>query len=292
MSENVTVFLREAFDRYLAFHDAGTLAPTEGYLSYAFLDELDQYEWHPPSGHLVADRLRELTNILNDWHGLLRSWHAWNSVLASYEEQPRFELQCELLEIEAVAHCCLLNPSAVRDTLTAVATDSLHQVRLGSENGYRDELEGDPVPDKKSRYWNRKQKESRLEDLVSPWPEGLEFTSSLRKIDDESYREKTRDYRIGRTHGIGPRLGYGCTKFVTRDVVPATEFKLHADGRYRDEPIPGKMMARYGIGGTPPLDMEQARADNLNQYRRARESYDRYRILLTVSMSRLPRKKS
>ena len=62
------------------------------------------------------------------------------------------------------------------------------------------------------------------------------------------------------------------------------------DGTYEQRPIPGKMAVSYAFGGIPPLDMEQARTANLDQYVRARATYDRYRILLAAGMSALPKK--
>jgi len=233
---------------------------------------------------MVKDELRELTNNLNHWHGSLRRWQAWNTIIQPYDPDDAWELRREFLE--ALAHHCLLTPSSIRDTLTFVATNSIHQVRLMASKEYRDYLEGDPKnPSEKPKHLTRRQKEKRLADLISIWPDAPEFMASLRKIDDEAYRNLTSDYRNRNTHSIGPRLGIGITSTVVRSVQQATMMSKQPGGKYMPTPIPGKMSVSYGFGGTEPLDMEKARAANLNQYRRARECYTKYRGLLSASLA-------
>lgn len=61
-----------------------------------------------------------------------------------------------------------------------------------------------------------------------------------------------------------------------------------ADGTYEPTPIPGKMSVSYGFGGTPPLDMEEARTVNLEQYQRARICYLNYRNVLAAALATMP----
>lgn len=284
-----TTFLRNAFDRYLARFETGTLVPTDYYLSYDFDREICQYWWDPMRMHLVVNELQELTNILNDWQSMLWSWRAWNQVLTTYSEKEAWGLQKEFSE--PLARTCLLKPSSVRDTFTFVATNAMHQVQLALDTGRKDYLDGDPVSSgKKPRYLNRTQKEHRLANLVSPWPEGADFIAALQKIDDKEYRKESLDYRNRSSHAIGPRLGVGHTQLVTREVVQAIEMKRLDDGTYEERTIPGKMAVSYAFGGIPPLDMEQARTINLDQYLRARVTYNHYRTLLSAGMSKLPKK--
>lgn len=202
--------LRTAFDAYLLQLNGDDLEPAENYLSYDF-DGIDSYQWQALGDQMVKDELREITNNLNHWHGLLRRWHAWNTIIQPYGTDEAWELRREFLE--ARAHHCLLTPSSIRDTLTFVVTNSMHQVRLMASNGYRDYLEGDPEnPSDKPKNLTRRQKEKRLADLISIWPDAPEFMASLQKIDDEAYRNVTSDYRNRNTHSIGPRLGIGITR--------------------------------------------------------------------------------
>jgi hypothetical protein len=278
--------LRSAFDSYLVQVDRGVLEPALDYLPYDF-DEIELRRWSLLGAEMVSDELRELTNILNHWHGSLVRWQAWNTVIRDYGQDDAWNLRREFLE--GLAHHCLLNPSSARDTFTFVATNSMHQVRLASGTGYGDFLEGDPIAHgKKPRNLTRAQKERRLQGILAPWPEGESFMAALQSIDDTQYRKVTSDYRNRSSHAIAPRLGLGLTRAVVRSVIPATRMKKQSDGRFRPIPIPGKMSVSYGFGGTPPLDLEDARTANLDQYSRARTCYERYRHVLGIGMARLP----
>jgi hypothetical protein len=287
MTTQYTAFLRRAFSRHLSKLNAGGIEPKLDYLPYDFDEKIAKHKWHLFGGMMVINELREITNIINHWHGLLLRWHAWNKVIAGYNEDEAWELRREFLE--PLAHHCLLSPSAARDALTFVATNSLHQLRLAFGDGYMDQLEGDPATGKKPRHLTRAGKELRLKKLVSPWSEGGPLVAAIESLDDKAYREATSDYRNRSSHAIGPRLALGHTQTVTRSVVPATQLKQQPDGTYKDEPLPGKMSVCYGVGGTPPLDMEQARKDNLVQYLRARGGYETYRRLLFAQMAQLPK---
>ena len=217
----------------------------------------------------------------------MQKWQAWNDVIENYGRHDAWELRREFLE--ALAHYCLLQPSAIRDTFTFVATNSMHQVRLASERGYQDYLEGDPKTSKdKPKYLTRRQKEKRLGNLISQWSESSEFAASLHRIDDRAYRRETFNYRNLSSHSIGPGLGIGITRAVVRSVEQATQMTKQPDGTYNLTPIPGKLSVTYGFGGTPPLDMKKACAANLEQYRRARECYGNYRKLLATALASMP----
>ena len=286
MASQYSAFLRKAFSRYLAKLDAGGIEPKLNYLPYDFEEGLKKYQLGMVAHTMLRDELREITNILNHWHGHLLRWHAWNKVLTGYSEDEAWDLRREFLE--ALAHHSLLSPSAARDTLTFVATNSIHQLRLSFESGYQDHLVGDPAKAGKRSQLTRAKKEQRLEHIASPWSEGLQLVAAIRSIDDRSYRDATWDYRNRSSHAIGPRLALGHTQAVTRLVRQATELKEQADGRFMAVPVPGKMAVSYAIGGTPPLDMELSRKLNLEQYLRAREGYAIYLNLLVELVGGLP----
>lgn len=232
---------------------------------------------------MVKDELREITNIMNGWHGSLHRWHAWNQVLGVYEEQEAWELRREF--VEANAHQCLLQPSAIRDSLTFMATNAIHQVRLALGNGYSDYLEGDPVaPGEQPKYFTRRKKEQRLAELMAPWSEAKQFITLLHRIDDAAYRKVTFDYRNRTSHAIGPRLAVGFTRFVTRSIVQVTKMASQPDGTFMPVLVPDKVSVSYALGGTPPLDMEAARITNLDQYHLARKCFECYRGLLDQAM--------
>lgn len=288
MSKQYTAFLRKAFSRYLSSLNTGGIEPNLNYLPYDFENELDKYALGMIGDLMVRDEIREITNILNHWHGHLLRWHAWNKVLPGYSQDEAWDLRREFLE--PLSHHCLLSPAAARDTLTFVATNSIHQLRLALERSYKDFLDGDPTkPGRKPTHLTRAKKEKRLEEIVLPWSEGADLISAIRSIDDKTYRDSTWDYRNRSSHAIGPRMALGHTQAVTRLVQQATELKDQGDGTFQKEPILEKMSVSYAIGGTPPLDMEESRKLNLAQYHKARAAYLIYRDLVFKLASGLPK---
>lgn len=274
--------LHVAFDAYLVRLCQGELEPSDNYLSYDF-SSVDIPNWYSLGKELVKDELTEITNKLNHWQGSLRRWQAWNSVIKPYGTDEAWELRREFLE--ALAHICLLMPSSIRDAFIFVATNSMHQVRLLTSKGYGDYLEGDPKsPGEVPKHLTRRKKEKRLADLISTWSEAPDFMASLRKIDDEAYRNATSDYRNLNSHSIGPRLGIGLTRAVVRSVKQATTMTTNADGACSLVPTPGKMSVVYTFGGTAPLDMEKAFSANLEQFRCARTCYESYLQLLAAGL--------
>jgi len=285
-SENFELH-RTALNAYFDNLNIRDLQPSDEYLPYEF-DFTDSLQWQGLGKAMIKDELQELTNILNHWQGLLLQWQAWNNVIKDYSEGDAWLLRSEFLE--SIVHHCLLQPSAMRDTFTFVATNSMHQVRLAYEDGYEDFLEGDPIKLKETpKHLNRTQKEKRLTKLISVWDESTNFMASLRAINDKAYREETSNYRNLANHSIGPRLGIGVTRRVVRSVEQATEMMKQPDGKYKLKPIPDKMAVSYTFGGTEPLNMDKARIANLDQYSHARVCYKNYIKLLTTGLNLEPK---
>lgn len=185
MDDEVVNLFRSAIDAYLE-EPGCALEPTSSYLPYDF-DFIHNHEWYALGELMVEDELRELTNIFNRWCGDLQRWHAWNIVIRSYGEKEAWKVRREF--VEALVHHCLLEPSAVRDRFTFVATNAFHQVRLASDDGYKDYLEGDPKqPDKKPAFLSRRRKEKRLAKVVAVWSESKAFLESLAATNDSSYQ--------------------------------------------------------------------------------------------------------
>lgn len=279
MDAKLTSLLTEAFSKYLARRESGNLEPQLPYLPYDFEN------WHVQSlgGDMVKDQLNELTNILNGWKNALRRWHAWNLTLADYPDaMEAWDVRLEFLQ--PLVHQCLLEPSSVRDQITFVATNSVHQVRLATMPGYPDVLAGDPTPKKpKARFLTRPQKEEQLAGLISPWQGVPGFMSALQAIDGDEYVEATVDYRNRSSHALAPRLALGIVETVTRRVVPAKTLVQNDRGTFDEVEVDGKMSVQYGFGGMSPLDLEEARVANVEQFLKARHCYALYRQLLVMA---------
>ncbi len=286
MGPDHAAFLTRGYEMYLKEVESCALNPGAELLSYEF-DFLKGRRWHSLGQLLVSSELQELTNLLNLWRQLLLRWHAWKKVLDKFEEPDSLELRLEFLE--STIHECLLKPSSIRDTFTSVATNSLHQVRLSVEPCYKDFLYGDPTPEKpKPQPLQRRQKEKRLAELVSVWPENEGFLGALKQINTDEYTEETFDYRNLSSHGIGPRLGIGLTRLVTREVVAVEERVPETSGTFKLVTVPNKWVVQYGFGGTPPLNLENARITNLQQFEIARGCYVLYIELLRSLVLKIP----
>lgn len=278
MDTEYETLLRQGFEKYLAGHDSSGSTPADPYLTYDF-EFLENRKWHGLGESMVGCDLRELTNLINGWKQLLIRWEVWNSVIAEFDESSAYELRAEYLN--SIAHECLLKPSAIRDTLTSVATNAFHQVRLSTESNYEDSLKGDPIPPKmKKKHLTRRQKENRLADICSAWERSGEFLDRLALLNTPEYVQATADYRNLHSHTIGPRLGVGYTRTVTRSVGLSTHMERQPNGTFEAVEDPNKASVSYGFGGTPPLNLEKARAANLEQFYVARGAYASYRGLL------------
>jgi hypothetical protein len=279
-------YLRESFEEFLQTLDE-PLEPADPYLPFEF-PYINAAKWDFMANAMLQDELREMTNRLHEWRDMLRRWHAWNLVVSKKDEMRAWDLRREFMD--PLMHTSLLMPSAIRDVFTFVGTNALHQIRLHVEPRCKDVLEGDPsASDPQPRPLTRRQKEARLAKLAAALPGAGAFVASVRQLDDADYRDKTRDYRNANSHAIGPRIGLGSTRMVTRNVVPETRMEPQPDGTGRIVAIPGKYVASYTFGGLEPLDLEVARTANLDQYRVARACLDKFTAILKANSDKLPR---
>lgn len=277
--------LRDAFNEYLVHVHELPLNPGDRLLGYDF-DFLNNRKWYALAEAMIRCNLRELTNLINCWNSALCRWHAWSIVLDSRDEYQAWELQSEFLD--PLAHKCLLMPALIRDTITSVATAAFHQVRLSIDRSYCDCLEGDiKTPEEKPKPLTRKQKEKRLSRVVPVGLESSRFLKALHGINTPDYIEATYDYRNLASHSIGPRLGIGHTRTVTRSVEQAWVLEKVEDGSFVPTNVTGKVAVSYAYGGTPPLDLKTVRAANLQQYEKTRTCYVEFRTLLEAAVGEI-----
>lgn len=272
--------LKRAFDAYLSVRGQPGCIPSRPYLPYGTVD-LKGLRWPTMGDMLIEDELRELTNNLNAWLGALRRWHAWQIVMDDYSEDERWELEHEF--VTPLATYCLFQPSALRDTIIFVVTNGMHQVLRSVERSYPDRLELDQAPWEKPSYPTRRKKEAQLAHIVARWPEGALLLAALRKLDDQSNRHATSDFRNRASHSIAPRFSRGITRTVTRAVVQATRMEPKGDGYFHAVAVPGQISISYGFGGTDPLDLNQVREVNVQQFEVAVACFDHYVTLLKTT---------
>lgn len=285
MEPEYLALLRGEYDRYLKCLSNEDLEPKTELLTYNF-DFLKGRKWYALGEWMIDGDLQELTNLLNGWSQLLERWHAWNKVLITHNDDTVWDLRSEF--VESLVHECLLKPSSIRDVFTSVATNAFHQVRLSADQAYKDYLVGDPSAENpKPAHLSKNKKEKRLAQLASYWPESGTFMQAHAQINNNNYILATYDYRNLISHTIGPRIGVGYTRMVTRSVSPAYKFEYQLNSTINEVPLLGKMSVSYGFGGTPPLDLEKVRIANLEQFKLAHICYLEYRQLLESVVSKI-----
>lgn len=270
-------FLMKAFGAFLRIRAEAVCQPERQYLLYDQV-ELTGPRWSMVGATLISDELRELTNNLNAWLRSLRQWHAWMMVATQYSDDERWELEHEF--VAALATYCLLQPSAIRDALTLVVTNGMHQMRLVTDPTSVDSLPLDQAPWEPRKFPTRRKKEEQLASVIGKWPEGALLMERLRFLDDKQVRELTSDFRNRASHSIAPRFSRGITRTVTRSVVQATRHEKGEDGRYEIVPIPNRAVICYSVGGTDALNLDAVRQVNLRQFEAAVACFDIYVELL------------
>lgn len=278
-------FLRTAFDDFLEALDSTNCQPDRHFLPYDTIKS-NNTKWPYISNTIIQDELRELTNNLNSWLNALKRWHAWLVVSKDHSENNRWELEWEF--ITPIATYCLFQPSAIRDTLTFVVTNGMHQARLAADKNYKDCLPLDRNPWDAPYYPTRRAKEHQLQTILNTHPDGKTFLDNLRRLDDKSTRAATLDFRNLASHSIAPRFSIGVTRLVTRRIEQATRMEQKKDGFFYKTFIPNETTVCYTLGGTSPLDFDHMFDINLKQFDIAVSCFNNYIDMLNRAISELP----
>jgi hypothetical protein len=286
METDIKKILLEYYKQYLELFYDSDISDFESFLSYNF-NFITERNIGFIGNDLVHDELNELKNIINSWNNSIQRWKTWNHIIKDLDENTAWDLRREFLE--DTVHCCLLKPSSIKDTMISVATNIIHQLRIAKNNSYKDFLDGDiSKPNERPRHLTRAQKERRLAEIISVFDGSEIFLTILKEIDNKNYKELTSDYRNLTSHTIGPRLGIGVTKAVKRQVVQSERIVEQLDGSYLMEKIPEKVYVRYGIGGTPPLDLNLTLSINIEQFMIAKKCYEHFVAILTSELQHFP----
>ena len=266
------LLLKRAFEAYLSARCLPSCRPGRPYLPYDVVNLTKLRRSF--SASLIEGELRELTNKLNAWLIALQRWHAWQTVMLDHSEAECRELEHEF--VTPLATYCLFQPSALRDTITFVVTNGMHQVLMSIDPTRLDRLPLDQDPWKKPSHPSRRKKEKQLADIINRWAIGETLLATLRKLDDQNNRQATSDFRNRASHSIAPRFSIGFTRMVTRTVEKATRMESMGGGYFHCVPIPDKACVCYGIGGTEPLDLNHAREINEQQFDLAVACFEHY----------------
>lgn len=270
-------FLKRAFDAYLRASDEAACEPLRGHLPFNAVS-LEGLKWGPLGQEVVLEELRELTNQLNAWLSALRRWHAWQMVTCSMGEDDRWQVEHEFVTL--LATYCLFQPCALRDALTLVITNGLHQLLKALDPAYTGRLPLDRDPWGAPSFHTRRRKERQLSELLGRFPAGKALLADLCRLDDKATREATSDFRNRASHSIAPHFSVGVTQIVTRSIERAERLEAQGDGTVQLVPVPGQTSVCYSVGGSGPLDMEQMRQLSVAQFEIAVRCLEQYQGLL------------
>lgn len=214
----------------------------------------------------AESEVRETINSINDWGDRLHSWHAWNKVLASFEDEiERWEVLHSF--VGPIAFFCMLQPTSTADRIALTAENLLHQAKLLMIPGYADSLEQDKAPDRPLRRSDRRKQLNRL---GSCWARYGAFRDALNAMDGVGYQTLTGNFRDLTSHAFAPRFMIGNISRAWRRKVDHEEIVLNGDGTVSIVTDPARKMTQYAMGSLTPLPLDAVYAANLAEYGRAR----------------------
>lgn len=249
--------------------------PRFGLHPFDLCEEVEDGSWLTFTGMMVSGELRESINLMNSWRVHLFHLEIWSEVLLDYEGHDAQSIQMHF--VEPIVYFCMHQPSATRDRMGKIATNSIHQANIATDSSYKDTLKQDEKP---RQFLSRRKVEAQLEKIGTRWIHGLGFLSALQKLDSSQYRKQTFDFRNQASHFIAPRIEVGIVQSVIRQVIPRTEMVEQQDGTYRPENVPNETVVSYGIGGIRPLSLKEIIEVNTAEYQLASVLLQEYSYLL------------
>lgn len=237
-------------------------------------------KWYLLGETIVETEFRELINIINRWNTYLSNWEVFTEIISAEDETIQYHLQSEF--IHPTAHFCVTLPSAIRDIITSVGTNTFHQVKLSQRNNYLDSLPTDANFKKTGKMvgTKRKDKEKTLQLIMSDWPNADEFLKYLNRLNDRGYINTTQNYRNLASHAIAPRFELGQTRFVTREVIKREKLVEVPSGGFILKEVPDKWDVGYNFSPTEPLNLEKILSANIKQFHMAVSCFNSYKNIL------------
>ena len=274
--------LEAAFSQFLEERRNAYRPSRDFPLPYERCDRVHEGGWHAPGATIVANDLRELTNLFNAWHNYQMDWAAWLSVCQGYSKDDQWTLLYHLFQ--TAVFYCMFQPSAMRDRFGTLGTNAIHQANLAVDRTYKDRL---PQDETSKAVYGRGFIERQLRGLGARWSRFGGFYAALGELDQRGYREVTRNYRNLASHWIAPHFEEGITNMVARSIVPWTELVEREPGRFELQEHATRRAVSYGFGGTKPLSLKEMLEANRGQLERAVAAYRAYESLLDEILAAL-----
>jgi hypothetical protein len=209
------------------------------------------FHWRLLADRLVSDHLRELANSVNAWRFQLTNLEAWSTTLGHFSENMQRELRSS--NVDVIAWFCLQQPYAVRERFIHSISEVLHQANLTVITDYADTLPKDTA----KGYLNFEAKIMALRTTGSVWKEYQSLDNLLMQLNDEKFRNRTRNFRNLANHGIPHHFEFGHGVSVTRRMAPTSHLVARPDGSFDLKIDESRKVVSYGFGGEPPLMLNE-----------------------------------
>lgn len=261
--------------------------PVRPFFSYELVKEVAGWVLPNLGDQLISSNLNELINAINAWNHRLRSWAAWNRVLATIsDEHDRWDVRSEFAE--PLAYFCLHQPASTRDRLTRFATQVVHVGNLRMVAGYRDVLAEDAKVFKRLQqdhrkphavFLNRGEAEAQFRDKSGEWREAGALMACIQQLDSDDCRDATGDWRNRAAHGIAQHFEFGEVERVTRWVGFARDLvKVPGGVEFKEDR--SRRAVSYDFGGYDALNLDEMLGANQSQFGVAMLAMDACETLL------------
>lgn len=257
------------------------------FFSFALVAEVRGWSLPNCGEQMLSSNLNELINTINAWNHRVRSWAAWNRVLASISNlKERWDIRSEF--VEPLAYFCLQQPAGARDRLTRFATQVVHFGNLRVLAGYPDVLAEDAKVLKRLQknhkkphavFLSREEAEAQFRNKSSEWREAGALMALIEQLDDDDYRCATGDWRNRAAHGIAQHFDFGEVERVTRRVGFAeTAVEVLGGVEFREDR--SRSVVSYVFGGSDALNLDAVLGANQSQLDLAMRAMDACSALL------------
>jgi hypothetical protein len=202
---------------------------------------------------MAKDLVRELLNTINGYYTNLRKLESWNLVLAQCDDEYRNDFIVEILNPAAsitvnyvsvlkqrtIYAACMLSHQTSMLLDTSIQDNSLveHRICLNTLRNYQN-----------------------IFNHISPLME------ALNRIDNQSFRQNTLNFRNLYQHRIPPRFELGRTGLINRIVSQNGDVS-------------------YGIGGRPPLEIRELIPILHEQHHESIQAFQLFWHLITEQVS-------
>lgn len=250
----------EYLEIHSKFYDfrSETSYPLERYMSY------NNYDIPPglakgPEWFLFASQtkefIREILNSVNQFYSLLIRLGAWSEVLNEYEGQKKFDILVEI--IEPLASHIVNIVYAVKGRIAFVTSSLIHHTSSLFGTEWKD-------TDFKAGKFYFVQVYGCLKtfkEYIGSADKADKLRSCLDQIDDEVFRETTKEFRGRFQHMIPPNIEVGLSGMINRIE--------SQNGR-----------VSYGIGGQKPLSLRDIMPQLNDQHEKCTEAVKAFWELL------------